>query len=121
MSRPPLPGPIARLLRWLLPEPDHRTLLSELDETYRLRTAREGPEAARSWLRREGRRAVVHVLRARLRHAGRGASHVLSILLQDVRHGARGLVRAPAFSMAVIVTLALGIGGTTAVFAVVHG
>src|SRR6185369_475791 len=38
---------------------------------------------------------------------------------RDVRHGARGLWRSPTFSVAVILTLALGIGGNTAVFSVV--
>src|SRR5206468_11124647 len=38
---------------------------------------------------------------------------------RDVRHAARGLWRSPGFSLAVILTLALGIGGNTAVFSVV--
>jgi predicted permease len=38
---------------------------------------------------------------------------------RDVRHGARSLWRSPSFSVTVILTLALGIGGNTAVFSVV--
>src|SRR5213592_1875183 len=38
---------------------------------------------------------------------------------RDVRHAARGLWRSPGFSLAVILTLALGIGGNAAVFSVV--
>ena len=38
---------------------------------------------------------------------------------RDVRHAARGLWRSPGFSAAVILTLALGIGGNTAVFSAV--
>ena len=40
-------------------------------------------------------------------------------IARDVRHAARGLWRSPVFSLAVILTLALGIGGNTAVFSVV--
>src|SRR5690349_9440090 len=38
---------------------------------------------------------------------------------RDVRHAARGLWRTPGFSLAVVLTLALGIGGNAAVFSVV--
>jgi predicted permease len=40
--------------------------------------------------------------------------------LQDLRHGARALRRTPAFSIFAVLTLALGIGATTAVFTVVE-
>jgi putative ABC transport system permease protein len=40
-------------------------------------------------------------------------------IARDIRHGARDLWRSPGFSVAVILTLALGIGGNTAVFSVV--
>jgi putative ABC transport system permease protein len=38
---------------------------------------------------------------------------------QDVRYGVRGLCRSPGFTIAAILTLMLGIGGTTAIFTVV--
>jgi len=40
---------------------------------------------------------------------------------QDVRHSWRGLKEARVFAAAAILTLALGIGGTTTMFSVVHG
>ena len=42
-------------------------------------------------------------------------------IAQDLRLAVRALARAPAFTLAVLVTLALGIGASTAIFSVIHG
>jgi predicted permease len=68
--------------------------------------------AAHSALVRWGR-----VLVNLLFHASR---HHWSSTLQDFRYSCRQLRRTPGFSVVVIATLAVGIGGTTAMFGVMH-
>ena len=56
----------------------------------------------------------------RRRERGRRREEYMSDLTTDIRYGLRAFVRAPAFTTVALLTIALGIGATTAIYSVVN-
>jgi putative ABC transport system permease protein len=102
------------------------SLEREMAEEMRLHIGMEAEELART----RGLSASDALRSARLafggeerfREEGRDArgTRWLEDLVSDARYGIRTLLRAPGFTIAATVTLALGIGATTALYSVVH-
>jgi predicted permease len=75
------------------------------------------PEKARQ----AARRAFGGVQQAKEQSREIHALRWLEELGQDLRFGARGLIRNPSFTMIAVLTLGLGLGATAAIFSVING
>ena len=116
--RPPLIiRRVLALFRWRSRDRDmEREMAFHLDSLAR-DYARDGLSDVDA--QRAARRQFGNLTRLKERGHDERTMRLVEDVTRDVRHAARGLWRSPGFSLAVILTLALGIGGNTAVFSVV--
>jgi len=111
----------ARLVAWTTTRSDEARLQAEIDEHLTLLTEenmRAGfdlPEA-----RRQARLTFSGIEATKERYRDQRTFTSVETLIQDIRHAWRRLIRAPAFTAATLLTLALGIGATTSIFSIVH-
>jgi predicted permease len=80
---------------------------------------RRGMSPEEAW--RATKIAFGGVERVREDHRDARGTRLLEDVLADLRYAARWLARSPGFSLSAVLTLALGVGGTTAVVCVVDG
>jgi putative ABC transport system permease protein len=121
MADPMPPRLAAWLAGWRVASDDREFAIGDLQEEFADRVARDGPARARRWYWRQTIRSCLTRCPRRFDHApARPRRPLMQHLIHDVRFALRLLRRAPGFTAVVIVTLALGIGATTAIFSVVH-
>ncbi len=112
-----------RVLAWLMPPAQRDAAVGDAEEEFRLRVERDGVAEARRWYRRQVVRSVPAAIRhavVALREAWRTEREIerMSAWIRDFQMAFRALRRRPGFTATVLITLALGVGATTALFGI---
>ena len=125
---PGLPSPVRVIFERLLPVAERHEVLADLQAEFDHRVTRDGMSAARRWAHRQAFGSIPSLVRRtwwrgmtgfepranRLRPGG----PMLETWIMDLRYAARRLMSRPTYAGLAILTLALGAGGTAAVFSV---
>jgi putative ABC transport system permease protein len=111
-----------RIAGWLagcrLTREEHEFALGDLEEDFAELVDRKGASAARRWYWRQAIR--ICLLRRSRYSIPEPRKPLMQNFLRDVRFGLRLLRHSPGFATVVTLTLAVGIGATTAIYSVVH-
>lgn len=111
------PSAATRLLRAVLPASECDFVLGDLEEEFAERLARSGWWRAAAWYWMEALRSVWPLLT----YSGERGPVMMMGLEQDLRGAVRIFRRSPGFAAVVVFTLAMGVGGATAVYSVIRG
>ena len=103
-----------RLLLWLFPRDIRREFGADMEELFNHHRRRaRGVDVCRLWISAIAD-ALRHGLGARIERL------IMDIFTHDIRYAIRMLLKQPAITATMLLTLALGIGANTAVFSVIH-
>jgi predicted permease len=121
---------LALLLR-LLPHAEREVVVRELADEHAERAKRDGTVAADRWLRRQVLASAPALLRRGWWRGWTGFEPRANRLqpgglpmegwIMDLRFAARRLRSRPTYAIVAVLTLALGVGGTSAVYSIVRG
>lgn len=130
MPRPNLPFLVERLFRSLLPSAERDEVIADLEAEFAHRTAVYGHGSATRWVWRQALGSVPALFRRSWWRATTGFEPRASRMqpggpmfeswIMDLRYAARRLMRRPTYALLAVLTLALGAGGTAAVFSIVR-